>query len=195
MKGNEPLSAALTRFLATASEADFGPIFADLYPRVRRYFLLHRLNKSDAEELTQDVALIVFRRGSMLRDPALFRGWVFRIAHNVMLQRLRQPQVETQSLMGLEVIAPTEQAFEIPADWMAELDSVSRQILILRFVEDLSYQEIAEALQLPIGTVKWKLYTAKQRVSGHLSKHIQPSAQSKRGSLWTRTSMRWNSCS
>jgi RNA polymerase sigma-70 factor (ECF subfamily) len=52
--------------------------------------------------------------------------------------------------------------------WMELLEPVERQIMMLRYSEELGYQEIATALGIPLGTVKWKIFSAKERLSAEL---------------------------
>jgi RNA polymerase sigma factor (sigma-70 family) len=52
--------------------------------------------------------------------------------------------------------------------WMNLLEPVERQIMMLRYSEELGYQEIATALGLPLGTVKWKIFIAKERIGAEL---------------------------
>ena len=50
-------------------------------------------------------------------------------------------------------------------EWVSYLDPAERDIIILRFVEELSYEELAAALAIPVGTVKWRLFNAKKKLA------------------------------
>ena len=50
-------------------------------------------------------------------------------------------------------------------EWMSQMDESEREILVLRFVEDLGYAEISEVLGMPVGTIKWKVFNAKQKLA------------------------------
>jgi len=51
------------------------------------------------------------------------------------------------------------------ADWMSYLEPAERELIILRFIEELSYEELAVALGIPVGTVKWRLFSAKKKLA------------------------------
>ena len=159
----------LERFLTSQSDQDFEPLFVSLYPRLRRFFLLHGVPRDVCEELVQDVLLIVYRRAHTVRDRALFMGWAFKVARNRLIRQVQQDRrdapLEATSAAANTPAAPPGGQLE---EWMCCLDESSRQIVLLRFVEDLSYVEIAQALDLPLGTVKWKLFDAKARLARYL---------------------------
>jgi RNA polymerase sigma factor (sigma-70 family) len=58
--------------------------------------------------------------------------------------------------------------------WMGLLEPVERQVMMLRYSEELGYQEIATALGIPLGTVKWKIFIAKERLSAELGAGKRP---------------------
>jgi RNA polymerase sigma factor (sigma-70 family) len=51
------------------------------------------------------------------------------------------------------------------SQWMAELDGDERQIMVLRYVEEMEYHDIAEALGIPLGTVQWKIFNSKKKLT------------------------------
>ena len=165
---------ALELFLETGAEEPFCILFETLFPRVRRYFLLRGLDRAAAEDLAQNVMLTVYRRAGDLRDRALFNGWLFRIARNELLQHLRrqeppkwvvplEPMSETLA-EGLTVSVRSEQSNQF-AHWMSYLEPAERELVRLRFVDELSYEELAMALGVPLGTVKWRLFNARKKLS------------------------------
>ncbi len=151
------------QFISAPGPETFAPVFEAFYGRLIRYFLLHRMNRAVAEDLSQDVLMAVYRGVAALRSRQLFRAWLFRIARNAMLRHLKTA-VETVPLD--EAQAQTVDAAPCwPGevhDWLVELSGNDREILNLRYVEELSYQEIADVLDLPMGTVKWRLFHAKK---------------------------------
>ena len=164
------------RFLTDPSPATFTPLFEDLYPRLLRYFLSHRLDRASAEELSQDVLLAVYRGAAGLRARELFLGWVFKIARNALFkQTQKNHRVEMVSLAP-ELAAVTAVYDSAGADFrdaLAGLEGPDREILSLRYAEELSYQAIATALGLPMGTVKWRLFHAKQSLAAVLLKKVK----------------------
>jgi RNA polymerase sigma-70 factor (ECF subfamily) len=135
------------------------------------------LDSSTAEELVQDVLMTVYRRAGEVRNPACFTGWLFRVARNSMLQHARKQHLVCESLTGNEREARLAHA---PAagsrmceesdlfDWMQVLAPDEREICLMRYMDNLDYEAIASALQLPMGTVKWKLHQIKKKMAVRL---------------------------
>ena len=73
---------AIENFLLTGAEEDFCALFEAVYPRVRRYFLLRGMEVGEAEELAQDVMVIVYQRAGEVREKEFFNGWLFKVAKN-----------------------------------------------------------------------------------------------------------------
>jgi len=165
---------AVEQFLRTRTEEDFCALFEVAYPRVRRYFLLRVADVMLAEDLAQNVMLLVFRKISDLREPQLFHGWLFQIAKRELLNHWRrQPpgqSVEFKVIsaeLAARLTIETEFAHDSQfAVWMTQLEAQERELAVLRFVEDLSYEEIAMALAIPLGTVKWRLFQLKKKLAG-----------------------------
>ena len=132
------------------------------------------VDRPSAEELAENVMFQVHRHVSQLRNGASFHGWIFQIARNEFLQHRRKsaaslPTVEYEPLAGQ--LANTLDSGELPGregpfrEWMSHVDEAEREILVLRFVEDLDYAEISEVLGMPVGTIKWKVFNAKQKLA------------------------------
>jgi len=162
---------AVERFVCHGTEETFRSLFDALYKRLFRYFLLRGTSIEGGEELAQDVLFAVYRQVGALRDPGSFYGWLFRIARNYLLQYRDKQQ------RGISTV-PFEAAQDVPEpngseEWLrARMDldacflmmaSDERQIILLRYVEGLSYAEIAEALEMPLGTVKWKIFHVRSK--------------------------------
>lgn len=167
---------AVAAFLANGSQDSFRALFEALYPKLVRYFVVRGLELPVAEELAQDVLMTTYQHANSLRQKECFFGWLFRVAGNRHLQYLRQRKrkIDTvgltpNSVRGLKRGDTT--AFERESDfqyWMDLLEPVERQVMMLRYSEELGYQEIATALGIPLGTVKWRIFSAKERLSAEL---------------------------
>ena len=167
-------AAAVLRFKSQPTEETFIDVVQILTPRMLRYFRALGADSAQAEDLLQDVLVAIFRGIQSLRDPTLFWPWGYKIARNAYLQHLRKSSTTMQTIPIEEVVLFTKTADPWQhgsfAVWMQWLDSAEQDVLILRFVEDMEYHEIAEALSIPIGTVKWRLFQAKKKLLKYLSK-------------------------
>jgi RNA polymerase sigma-70 factor, ECF subfamily len=164
----------IDRFLTNGTEQSFSELFAVLYPQLLRYFSFRGFANELAEEMAQDVLVTVYRKGSTIRDRTLFRPWLFKVAQNTMRQHLRRTQHDP-NLRSLEetAVLEAESVTVLPEndgflDMISVLGEDERQLVILRYIDDLSYEEIASVLDLPMGTVKWKIFNSKSRICASL---------------------------
>jgi RNA polymerase sigma-70 factor (ECF subfamily) len=155
------------------------------------YNLIARLVQDSgmAEDLTQETFIKMFRALGTF-DPAYrFSSWLFRIAHNTAIDYLRQrrltivePHVTEDdeerdplaSIADIAVVSPEHAASnrELAAALDAAIDRLRpeyRSAIVLRHQEGLEYDEIAHALDLPLGTVKTYLHRARRELARHLS--------------------------
>jgi RNA polymerase sigma-70 factor (ECF subfamily) len=142
----------------------------NLYERQLFYYLMRfARNQDHAADALQDVWLTVFRGLKNLRAPEAFRVWIYQIAHDKIASLIRR---ECRKEQFLEVLAEEQLEAELDENPLFgrmelahfALDSLSpehREVLTLRFLEDLSLEEIAEALRCRLGTVKSRLHYAK----------------------------------
>jgi len=165
---------AIESFLLTRTEESFCLLFEAVYPRLRRYFLLRGMQISEAEDLAQNVMVIVYRRAGEIRENGLFYGWLFKIAKNELARFWRQQQTrnriaEMEPLtddLADKLLIETELTGSLNlVEWMSCLEPAERELVILRFVEELSYEELATAIGIPIGTVKWRLFSVKKKLA------------------------------
>jgi RNA polymerase sigma-70 factor (ECF subfamily) len=141
-------------------------------------------NREDAREFAQDTFLRAFGRLSTFRDGARFSTWLYTIALNVTRSELRRRKVRRDrrplSLEQTEIDppdgaeAPEEGAGrrELAALALRELDRLdaeAREVVVLRDLEDLSYEEIAGVLGCPPGTVKSRLFRAREELRTRLA--------------------------
>lgn len=131
---------------------------------------------TEAEDVTQDVFLRAFHRLGQFRGQAPFRAWLLRIAHNSALtahQRKRDELEPVGEVVADEVADPGRRpAEELEVserrDRLAlklrEVQPTHRAVLVLRDLEGLSYEEIAEVTESPVGSVKGRLFRARREL-------------------------------
>lgn len=121
---------------------------------------------ASAEDLAQESFLQAFRRLDQLRDVTAFYPWVRRLAMRLALRSLRgRREISSEQATEPEApdsIASTETRLAVHAV-LADLAPDLRAALVLRELEGLDYAEIAAALDIPIGTVRSRLFTARER--------------------------------
>ncbi len=136
-------------------------------------------NHDLAEDVAQDALLKAWQALPSFRSDAPLKNWLLRITHNTAvsaLRRRRDVHMDPQDLP--EGAAPRHHSIEAQVEGhlavdefseaLSELDDLSRSIVVLREVEGMSYDEIAEVLDLPMPTVKTRLLRARRRLANAL---------------------------
>lgn len=143
-------------------------LIASHYDSLYRYAYRLSGSASDAEDLTQEAFHKAITRLGQLRDPDRAKSWLFRIIRNGYLHRIRdQKRQRTIPLDAAAELPCREDDLPIPVDpeqlqvALNELDEAFRTPLILYYFEEFSYREIADQMELPIGTVMSRLARAK----------------------------------
>jgi len=140
----------------------------DHYAKVRRY--AHRLSGDAiaAEDLAQQAFLQAWRFQDQLRDHSRVASWLLAVVRNQFLKGLRRERPVAFSKLGIEQPEESWQAPSSTTDSMEQLldglDLDSRTIVLMFYVEGLSYREIADRLGLADGTVMSRLFRAKRRL-------------------------------
>ncbi|MEM6796382.1 MAG: RNA polymerase sigma factor [Acidobacteriota bacterium] len=159
----------------------FRSLFESYQPRLL-YYLRRRLGPAEAEDVLQEVWMTVLQKITRLQNPRAFKAWIYRIAHHRAISSRRRQRDELSLDALPEGLDPTparavdeaEQAFAgFPLEEvLRQLDLLApshREVLTLRFLEELSYAEIAEVLGRSLGTVRSRLHYAKKTLQERLS--------------------------
>jgi RNA polymerase sigma-70 factor (ECF subfamily) len=126
-----------------------------------------------AEDLTQEVFIRVFQGLPKFSLRSKFTTWLFQVTKNRVLDELRASERRPRALVAIDdappleaVDAPVEQVEMIDALWTAVdgLNTDLKMALLLRDVVGLSYNEIADALDTTLATVKWRIFKAREEV-------------------------------
>jgi RNA polymerase sigma-70 factor (ECF subfamily) len=138
------------------------------YEALYRYAYRLTGSAADAEDLTQEAFGKAFARLAQLREPDRAKAWLFRILRNLYLHKVRDEK--RHRVVPLDAVGdlPNRDADEPPEidsaklqQALDELDEGFRTPLILFYFEEFSYRDIAEQMELPIGTVMSRLARAK----------------------------------
>jgi RNA polymerase sigma-70 factor (ECF subfamily) len=133
----------------------------------------------DAEDITQEVFIRAFQNYERFDDRASVRTWLFRIAYNLCVDRSRKANRGLKEV-SMNISSEIEEQYDVPdSRWrpdllledsdlrekielaISQMSEKLRSVLLLHDKEDLSYEEIAESLKIPVGTVKSRLFLAR----------------------------------
>ncbi len=167
----------------------FGKIVDAYQGRVLGFARRMTPNLEEAHDVTQEVFLRAFQAFSKFDGRSSLRTWLFRIAHNLCVDKSRRSE-RAPAETRIEAVNEGEEQFDIsdmrwsPEAVMldAELQQVLdsgialmseklRSVLLLHDREDMGYEEIAQMLEIPIGTVKSRLFLARAHLQQHLKKY------------------------
>ena len=157
--------------------------------RLMRYLLYLTGNREQAEDLFQDVWMRVLVRGGQFNGQARFETWLFTIARNMVIDLRRKRTASSldelfevgsddDRPMSFEVADGEPTPFDRVSNFedreriakaLLDLDTLHREVLVLRFHEELSLEEIAKVTRAPLSTVKSRLYTALELLKAELA--------------------------
>ena len=155
-------------------------LVASHYEDVYRFAYRMSGNQGDAEDLTQQTFLTACRKLSQLRDLSKGRSWLFTIVRNVFLKSLKHNDVELSTFE--ESIVAVDEPHHLNLDFDEEaleialrnLPETYRTPILLYYFEEIGYKEIAEMLEVPIGTVMSRLSRGKKSLRSQLSQDENP---------------------
>jgi RNA polymerase sigma-70 factor (ECF subfamily) len=163
---------ARDEWLALGCQRGRPEAFEELIREMERpllYYVTKLLREERALDVLQEIWLRAFRSIRRLEDPGRLRPWLYRIAHGLVVDRIRQDVSQTQAEQTRAVTpdAAAEESFaaeDAAAIHRAldALDAKHREVLILHFLEDLPLADIAAVIGCPVGTVKSRVFYAKQ---------------------------------
>ena len=155
-------------------------IITEQIPRLRRYARALTGERTRADELVQDTLERAWGKLHMWRRDSDMRAWMFSIMHNTFINQIRKNQIATVSM--------DDEALEVPTratqnDFLEMRDLASaigklpyeyREILLLIGLEQMSYEEAAAVLSIPMGTVMSRLSRGRERLRIILSGESAP---------------------
>jgi RNA polymerase sigma-70 factor (ECF subfamily) len=166
----EPGTPATDEQLMVAFARGSQDAFAELFSRYKQplFGFFHRrlADPTHAEELTQDTFVAILRASTRYQPAALFRTYLYAIAFKILRTHRRKAAFRATFFGGNSgehepSIQSTAEPDLLLRDALAKLDARDREILLLREFEQLTYTEIAELLNLPVNTVRSRLFRAR----------------------------------
>lgn len=171
--------ALLEKVAAEQDRTAYSELFVYYAPRVKSYLMRLGADAALAEEIAQDVMVTVWRKANLFdRKQASVSTWIFRVARNRRIdvfRRTKKPTLDPDEPMILPSAAPapdagveTQETEDRVRAAMKDLPDEQLQMLKLAFYEGLSHREIAEKLDLPLGTVKSRIRLAFLKMKSRL---------------------------
>ena len=146
--------------------------------------------EEEAMDVTQEVFIKAFRHMERFDGRSSLRTWLFRIAHNLCIDRARrhdrgltetslepgtaedEPMEFADTRWDPERIALSDELVAVVEHAVSTMSDKLRTVLLLHDKEDMGYDEIAKTVDVPVGTVKSRLFLARAHLQAHLSQYL-----------------------
>lgn len=154
-------------FLVLRAQAGDREALNELFKLVQeplyRYIVSLAGSPALAEDILQEVFILIYRKLNWLREPELFRSWTYRIATREAFRQLKRERRWSESSIDETVLedlpAPSRDSLtpELVAQMVAQVSPASRAVIVLHYLHEMPLGEIADVLGLALGTVKSRL--------------------------------------
>jgi RNA polymerase sigma factor (sigma-70 family) len=182
VRAGAPDDALLVRRIAAGEARAFEELYRSYHPRLTR-FLMNILRRPQlVEEALDDTMMVVWRRPDSFNGASKVSTWIFAIAYRTALKalsRLDEPREDLDAERRPSLEAGPEQALgerqvqKLLLDAMDKLSSDHRVVVDLTYYHEAGYREIAEIMNCPVGTVKTRMFHARQRLKDILDGQIE----------------------
>lgn len=172
----EPTDEELASFVQQGQKERFGELMRRYGPKLFRYGRQFLKDVDNIEDVVQDVFIKTYQNINSFDISQRFSPWIYRIAHNTYINAIKKQNLGPLYLFDFDTIMSHTAVEEDPAvkereqkeikeiveKGLSQIETKYREILVLYYIEDLSYKEIADILQVPIGTVGVRVMRAKK---------------------------------
>jgi len=158
---------------------------AELYriyhPRLFKFIFRLTSSYTAAEELVNDVMLLVWRKASSFRGESKVSTWIFGIAYRQTMRRVTRKKLRLAPAIDMNDYGVDEDSALETENWvrkgLLELSSAQQLTVMLVFYLGLSYEEIADITQCPVNTVKTRMYHARRKLKKLLASSALPNTR------------------
>ncbi len=172
---NDNAEATLIQQVLAGRREFYRPLMEKYQKRV--FFLANSIlgNSSEAQDIAQEAFLLAYRKLRELKDIEKFGPWLYGITRNLCYSNLRNKKIQPESLDDVQqyhqlpnvvpMVPITEQGDSLQNTLLKRLETLPekyRTLLRLKYLEDYSYQEIAEMLDLPVDLVRSRLFEGRR---------------------------------
>jgi RNA polymerase sigma-70 factor (ECF subfamily) len=183
-----PLSdEALVERVQSGESDAFGVLIERYEEKLLRYGRKFLANQEDIRDLVQDAFIRTYQSIQNFDISLRFSPWIYRIAHNVFVNRLKQQKRSPLLYIDFDLFIshpvyedPTEREREqeeirvMIDQFLEKLSPKYREVLVLHYLEDMAYKDIADVLSVPLGTVGVRLKRAKEALKELYIQHNEP---------------------
>lgn len=168
---------AIARAVQAGDQNAFGELINRYEVKLSRYGRKFLRQREAIEDMVQDVFIKAYLNIQSFDPDKRFSPWIYRIAHNTFINELRRSHrflffdFDTDTLFPHLIAAETADQGALESELRSHLDELVsllppkyREVIVLHYIEDLSYQEISDVLHIPVNTVGVRLNRARQHL-------------------------------
>ena len=185
-KSSNDIDSALIEKAKNGSEGAFSILVNKYHPRVYASLFSFTKSKEDSEDLSQQTFIKVWQQLKSFRGESAFFTWVYRIAINLAKNYVSSAgykkqkisssidfhEIDVQSFDDLESIVIHEQSIKEINDFIITMPESLKTAFVMREVEGKSYEEISDITQTPIGTVRSRIFRARESIIDYMEKEL-----------------------
>lgn len=155
----------------------FGVLIERYEVKIKRYARKFLSDKEDINDVVQEIFIKVYKNIESFDIKRKFSSWLYRIAHNELINALKKKKRKTLSLLDLDVFLPyyykdedldekidKKRMQEIIDKCLDDLDFKYQEPIVLYYFEELSYKEISDVMEIPVSTVGIRIKRAKEKI-------------------------------
>ncbi|MCS3457073.1 RNA polymerase sigma-70 factor (ECF subfamily) [Aeromonas sp. BIGb0405] len=184
--GVPDLKTQLIRVAESADKVAFAALFRHFAPRIRNYGLRHLGSDANAMELVQETMLLVWQKARLYHpEKGAPSTWIYTVMRNQCFDMLRRRRASREDLCAEEIWPLLEFGADLPqgpggedavltrqmAHYVSVLPEPQQQVVRGIYLQELSQQELAERLGVPLGTIKSRLRLALQKLKEQVERH------------------------
>ena len=179
-KSSEQTDEEIARLVQSGDIDLFGEIIKRYEEKMKRYGRKFLKGIEDIEDIVQDVFIKAYENIQSFDIKRKFSSWLYRIAHNEFVNALKKHKKRPLLFFELDIILPYSMPEEFDKEnnrqeikqmvdkFLDKLETKYREPIILYYLEELSYKEIADILRIPVSTVGIRLKRAKEKIKNKI---------------------------
>ena len=180
--GDNKHEQSLLARVAIEDRDAFGSLFRIYHPRLFKFVFRLTRSFTIADELVNDIMLVVWQKASSFRGDSKVSTWIFGIAYRQAMRRVSKKRLVLAPFADAENVAVKDGASLEQQDWIQSglhaLSEAQQLTVVLVFYLGLSYEETAKVTDCPVNTVKTRMFHARKKLKKLLEESATPNAYS-----------------
>jgi len=170
----------LLRRVVAHDRAAMTELFTIYHPRLFKFVFRLTRSFSIADEMVNDIMLLVWQKAETFRGESKVSTWIFGIAYRQTMRRVSRKQIEIADQIDVDEVATYDDVTAEREDWIIQalhtLPAAQQVTMVLVFYLGLSYEETARVVNAPVNTIKTRMFHARRKLKEHLESSALPAA-------------------